>query len=215
MQGVGVAGAGATRGGMIFDHEDSAPLRCLEQGLVDHRQVRRAETLVVQIVVILRNPDEVERLRRDEILGRGTGGPVLINNSGIVIRRPELRRGTLFSLQKACSYIGARVLRRFRLRAGRNRDGVDMSRLADGLAEDPGEISIAWHEVRDLVTRLDAGESDDRSGVATRVAFTVRVRSLRVRDRFRNVSRYRARAGSLRHQHRSDTAESYAPHVIG
>src|SRR5271165_1588944 len=59
MQGLGYVGRSAWSGGMIENYVRAAGLQRFVYGLVEHGSVNRSHELVMQVVIVLGNPEQV------------------------------------------------------------------------------------------------------------------------------------------------------------
>ena len=125
-----------------------------EDGAVHCSGLLHAER-AIDVVVIVRRPDEVEFLGRCDGRDRhDQRGDVAAARFG----RDCLRHGR--GLRHHVGEFG-----------GHN--GIDMPRRARGQAEQPGEVAAARHDVRDLLARRDMSERQESGRVAERIARNV------------------------------------------
>src|SRR3984957_426413 len=139
VQRFGVAQARTRGRGVVDDGENSARLECFEKRRVQHLEVGRAHESIVQIVVVLRRPQDVKALRRGEsIYGAAHQGHVGVVR--IALEGPRSR------------HLSRRAVPR--LLIGDER--VHLARGPDHFAQETSEVSIAWHEIRHSIAGLDA-----------------------------------------------------------
>ena len=68
MQCVGVAQTGAGCRSVVDDDVTSTGLQCCKDSLVDFCKVGRGEERIMKVMIIQRNPDQVQRLWRREVV---------------------------------------------------------------------------------------------------------------------------------------------------
>src|SRR5258708_24245318 len=123
VQCVGVLQSSAGGSSVVDNDVASTGLQCCKDSLVDFCKVGRGEERIMQVMIIQRNPDQVERLRRREVVdwSRDDG-----NVLKLWIRRRSVRRQRL--LEKICEF--------------RRNEGVDMTLRPNRARKNAGEKTL-------------------------------------------------------------------------
>ncbi len=145
---------------MILDQIDPAWLQCVEHRLVEGPDIRlggsgrSAAPGVVQVVVVLAGPDDVQLLRRVQRIGA---------DGDVADIGADLGHG----LEHLGSALGHAI----------RPEAVDVAAGADDVTQQARVVASARDQLADLHTPLDAGQGQHLGRLASRVPLTVGVRT--------------------------------------
>jgi len=153
---------------VVDDDVTSAWLQCCKDSLVDFCKVGRGEERIVKVMIIQRNPDQVQRLWRREVVDwPGDDGNVL----KLWIWRRSVRRQLL--LEESCEF--------------RRNEGIDVTLRTNRARQYAGEITLTRNEVCNLLAVFDANEHQNFCGFAIGVSLPILIRAILSRDRICNT----------------------------